>query len=314
MSFQSPALLLLLLAVPAGAFLYWVRQRRPPADAVRFTGVATLLAVLPPTAAWRRHIPAGIFALALIGLLLAVARPQRSVAVPVRTGSIMLVTDTSRSMLADDVEPTRLSAARTAAKRFLGRVPANVKVGLVGFSGAPNPVIAPTSDRGEIKGVLDSLIADGSTATGDALDAALSTLRPPGGRDRRPAAIVLLSDGKRTTGGDPVPVARRAKSLGVRVTTVALGNPGTALVIPGTASILPVPPDPETMREIARASGGRFFAVEDADRLNSVYESLGSRLTTRTEHREITAGFAGAGAVLLLLAGAASVRRFGIVP
>jgi Ca-activated chloride channel family protein len=275
--------------------------------------VATLIAVLPARAAWRRHVPAGLFALALIGLLLAVARPQRSVAVPVRTGSIMLVTDTSRSMLADDVDPSRLDAARTAAKRFLDRVPSNVKVGLVGFAAAPNPVIAPTGDRGEIKGVLDSLSADGSTATGDALDAALSTLRPPGGKDRRAAAIVLLSDGKRTTGGDPVAVAHRAKRLGVRVTTVALGDPGTELLVPGTSAIIPVPPDPETMREIARASGGRFFAVDDADRLNSVYEGLGTRLTTRTEHQEITAWFAGFGALLLLLAMAASVRRFAAV-
>jgi Ca-activated chloride channel family protein len=222
----------------------------------------------------------------------------------------MLVTDTSRSMLADDVEPSRLDAARTAAKRFLDRVPGNVKVGLVGFSGAPNPVIAPTGDRGEIKGVLDNLLADGSTATGDALDAALTTLRPPGSKDRVPSAIVLLSDGKRTSGRDPIAVAQQAKRVGVRVTTVALGDPGTALVVPGTSAIIPVPPDPETMREIARASGGRFFAVDDADRLNSVYEGLGSRLTSRTEHREITAWFAGLGAVLILVATAASVRRF----
>jgi Ca-activated chloride channel homolog len=313
MSFQSPVLLLALLALPVAGILYWLRQRRPPADAVRFPGVGTLIAVLPARAAWRRHVPAGLFALALIGLLLAVARPQRSVAVPVRTGSIMRVTDTSRSMLADDVDPSRLDAARTAAKRFLDRVPSNVKVGLVGFAAAPNPVIAPTSDRGEIKGVLDNLSADGSTATGDALDAALSTLRPPGGKDRRAAAIVLLSDGKRTTGGDPVAVAHRAKRLGVRVTTVALGDPGTELLVPGTSAIIPVPPDPETVREIARASGGRFFAVDDADRLNSVYEGLGTRLTSRTEHREITAWFAGFGALLLLLAMAASVRRFAAV-
>jgi Ca-activated chloride channel homolog len=314
MSFQSPVLLLLLLALPVAGVLYWLRQRRPPADAVRFTGVATLVAVMPRRAAWRRHVPAVLFALALVGLLLAVARPQRSVAVPVRSGSIMLVTDTSRSMLADDVEPSRLDAARTAAKRFLDRVPGKVKVGLVGFSAAPNPVIAPTSDRDEIKGVLDSLNADGSTATGDALDAALTTLRPPGSKGRLPAAIVLLSDGKRTSGRDPIAVAQRAKRVGVRVTTVALGDPGTALLVPGTSAIIPVPPDPETMRQIARASGGRFFAVDDADRLNSVYEGLGSRLSSRTEHREITAWFAGLGAVLILVATAASVRRFAGIP
>jgi Ca-activated chloride channel family protein len=313
MSFQNPVLLLGLLALPAGAVLYWLRQRRPPADAVRFTGVATLLAALPQKGRWRRHIPAALLGLALAGLLVAVARPQRSVAVPLRSGSIMLVTDTSRSMLADDVEPSRLEAARTAAKRFLSRVPGNVKVGLIGFSGVANPVIAPTDDRDEIKSVIDTLRADGSTATGDALDTALTTLRPRGARDRRPAAIVLLSDGKRTSGSDPIEVARRARQLGVRVTTVALGNPGTALLVPGTNSVIPVPPDPETMRQIARNSGGRFFAVDDADQLNSVYENLGTRLSSRTEHREITAGFAGGAAILLLAAVAASVRRFGVL-
>jgi Ca-activated chloride channel family protein len=98
------------------------------------------------------------------------------------------------------------------------------------------------------------------------------------------------------------------------VTTVALGDPGTALLVPGTSAIIPVPPDPETMRQIARASGGRFFAVDDADRLNSVYEGLGSRLSSRTGHREITAWFAGLGAVLILVATAASVRRFAGIP
>ncbi len=313
MSFQTPALLLLLLALPLGGVLYWRRQRRPPADAVRFPGVATLVSVLPRHAAWRRHIPAALLALALAGLVLAVARPQRSVAVPVRSGSIMLVTDTSRSMMADDVQPSRLDAARAAAKRFLARVPSNVKVGLVGFAGSPDPVIAPTSDHGEISQVLDDLTPDGSTATGDALEAALSTLRPPGDRSRVPAAIVLLSDGKRTIGRDPVAVAQQAKRERVSITTVALGNPGAALLVPGTSAVIPVPPDPATMREIAKTSGGRFFAVDDAGTLNSVYDGLGSRLSTRTEHREITAWFAALGAVMLLVALGASVRRFGIV-
>ena len=315
MTFQAPALLLLLLTVPLAGVVYWRRQARPPRDAVRFPGVATLQAVLPARAAWRRHLPAALFALALAGLLVALARPQRSVAVPVRQSSIVLVTDTSRSMLAEDVDPNRLDAARSAAHRFLDRVPRRTRVGLVGFSGFPSTVVAPTEDLDAIREQLDALEADGSTATGDALDAALRTLSGPGRRRPRGAgAIVLLSDGKRTVGRDPLAVASEARRLGVPVYTVALGKPGTSIVVPGTGVLLPVPPDPDSMRAIARRSGGRFFAVDDADRLSEVYERLGQGLGTRTEQRQVTAAFAGAGALLLLAAAALSVGRFGRLP
>ncbi len=309
MTFATPGLLLGLLALPLAVALYWRRQARPPRDAVRFPGVATLAAVMPARAAWRRHLPAALFALALAGLLVALARPQRSVAVPARQSSVVLVTDVSRSMLADDVDPSRLDAARRAARRFLDRVPEGTRVGLVAFSGSPHTVVAPTEDLDVVRDQLGELEADGATATGDALDAALGVVRP-GGRGRGAAAIVLLSDGKRTVGRDPVGAAHRARRLGVPVYTIALGERGTSIVVPGTGVVIPVPPDPESMRRIAAISGGRFFSVDDADRLNDVYERLGTSLGTRTERREITAAFAAAGALLLLGAAALSIGRF----
>jgi Ca-activated chloride channel homolog len=315
MSFQAPLLLLALLALPVAAVVYWRRQRRPPRDALRFPGVATLAGVLPARPAWRRHLPAALFALAVAGLLVAVARPQHSVAVPTRQASVVLVIDTSRSMLADDVEPSRLDAVRGAARRFLERVPSQTRVGLVAFSDAPHTVIAPTTDHGTVRDQIDGLEADGATATGEALATALETLRGRGQQSpRNLGAVILLSDGKRTIGRDPLEVARAARRLRVPVYTVALGEPGTSILVPGTNVVLPVPPDPEAMREVARTARGRFFAVDDADRLTTVYDRLGTRLGTRTEQRQITAAFAGAGALLLLLATALSVRRFGLLP
>ena len=316
MSFQAPALLLALLALPLAGAVYWRRQARPPRDAIRHPGVGTLAAVLPARSAWRRHLPALLFALALAGLLIALARPERTVAVATQQSTVVLVTDTSRSMLADDVRPSRLHAARDAAQRFLARVPERTRVGLIGFSGTPNVVIAPTEDLDVIRDHLDGLEADGSTATGDALDAALRMLRPEGDREpdagsEPPAAIVLLSDGKRTVGREPIEVAAQARRLRVPIYTVSLGKEGTSILVPGTGVLLPVPPDPHAMRRVAQISGGRFYAVEEAHRLSSIYEGLGTQLGSRTERRQVTAAFAGAGALLLVLSAGLSLRRFG---
>ena len=263
--------------------------------------------------AWRRHLPAGLFALALAALAVALARPERTVAVPLERASVMLVTDVSGSMQAEDVEPSRLEAAQQAALDFLDRVPDEVRVGAVAFSETPHTVDGPEGDRATVEELMEDLTAVGGTATGDALQQALELLgRREGSRERPPAAIVLLSDGKTTTGRDPVEVARDARRAKVPVYTVALGTPEGTIETPGGP--LSVPPDPETMRQIARASGGRSFTASDAEGLEAVYERLGSQVGTRAEEREITAGFAAGGLVLLLGAAGTSMRRFGRLP
>jgi Ca-activated chloride channel homolog len=252
-------------------------------------------------------------ALAVGALAVALARPERTVAVPVEQASVMLVTDASGSMEATDVRPTRLSAAVSAARKFLDKVPNATKVGLVAYSTAPHTAQAPTTDRDIIAATLDSLSADGGTATGDALVSALQALgRDPdsvnGPKKRRPpAAIILLSDGKAMGGRDPEEVAKVSGRLGVPIYTVALGTPDGVVASP-FGDVIPVPPDPDSLRRIARASGGEFYQVDDSDRLSSVYENLGSRLGTRERKREATAGFAGAGLVLLAVAGLLAVR------
>jgi Ca-activated chloride channel homolog len=309
MSFAAPVYLLALLVIPAGAALHVLAQRRRRRYAVRFPG-APLAAVAAATVSrGRRHIPATLLALSAAGLVLALARPQATVAVPVEQASVMLVTDTSRSMEATDVAPDRLDAARSAAERFLDKAPDELRVGAVAFSDSARVLQPPTVDHDQVRAALAGLVADGGTATGDGLDAALTALEDTNGRRRPPSAVVLLSDGKQTAGRDAVAVAQEARRAHVPVYTVALGTPDG--IVEGN---LPVPPDPEALRQIAQASGGQAFEASDGDQLESVYERLGSQLGTRKETREITAGFAAAG--LLLLGGAlvASVRRFGRLP
>jgi Ca-activated chloride channel homolog len=311
-SFASPLFLLSLAALPALAAAYAWARRRPGRYSARFPGVPVLGGVVAATPPWRRHLPAAVAAMALLALAVALARPHATVAVPVERAGVVLVTDASRSMLATDVEPSRMDAARNAAEAFIDGVPDELRVGAVGFSTTPRLVVPPTHDRQPVREHLASLDADGSTATGDALAEALRLLGPDEGR-RPPAAIVLLSDGKTTTGRDPVEVARHAADAGIPINTVALGTEeGTVQTDSG--GILPVPPDPETMVEIADTSGGESFDVEDADQLDAVYERLGSQIGTRPEEREITAGFAAGGMALLLAAAGLSMRARGRLP
>ena len=262
--------------------------------------------------AWRRHLPAAVFAAALAVLALALARPQATVAVPVEQASVLLVTDVSGSMNARDVEPTRLDAARGAALDFLHDVPDEVRVGAVAYSTVPHTLDRPGTDRSSVEDLIENLSADGGTATGDALEQALELLGPREGAKRTPAAIVLLSDGETTAGRDPVEVAAEARRARVPIYTVALGTSEGVIQTP--RGILPVPPDPETMREIAQRSGGRAFSADDAEGLDDVYDELGSRLATKREPREITAGFAAGGLVLLLLASGLALRSVGRLP
>ena len=312
MTFASPGFLAALALVPLVLLAYVAARRRARRYAVRFPGVPTLAPLLPRVSPWRRYVPLTFFLAALAALVLALARPHATVAVPHKQASVVLVTDVSRSMLATDVDPSRLEAARAAARRFLDQLPDEARVGAVAFSEEPHTIEPPTDDHDRIGAIIDSLSADGGTATGDGLAAALA-LVDGRGEKRTPAAIVLLSDGKATTGRDPLPVTRAARRAGVPIHTVALGTSSGVIQIPGVG-FLPVPPDPETMRRIAKISGGRAFQVDDADELGSIYENLGSRVATAKEHREVTAAFAAGGLVLLAAAASLGLRATARLP
>jgi Ca-activated chloride channel homolog len=316
-NFGSPAVLLSLFAIPVIIGIYALAQRRRRRYVVRFTAVPVLAGVMAAggVSRWRRHLPAALLLAALAALLVALAKPQTTVAVPVEKASVMLVTDQSGSMRADDVAPSRLAAAQQAARDFLDKVPKELQVGAVSFSDVPQSVSPPTTDRDDVRSLIDGLVADGGTAAGDALQSALDAVDDAGvgGKGRPPAAIILLSDGATTTGADPVEVAREAGKRDIPIYTVALGTPdGT--VPGGFGGSIPVPPDPETLRAISKASGGTAYTANDADQLSGVYENLGSRLGTKQEEREITAVFAGGGLILLLGAAFAGLRTTGRLP
>jgi Ca-activated chloride channel family protein len=317
-TFADPLLLLALLLVPAALVAHLASRRRAQRYAVRFPAVSTLVLAAGRTPAWRRHLPIGLLLAALAVLALALAKPQRTVAVPIERASIMLVTDHSRSMMAEDVDPTRLVAAKRAAQTFLDQLPAGVRVGVTTFADVPDGTQTPTRDHALVRRMVDAQIADGGTATGDALQVALETLeREPRGADgkRAPSAIVLLSDGTTTTGRDPVAVAEAARQLKVPIYTVALGTRNATVPNPGFGPpLLSVAPDPETLRRIAEASGGRAYSAQDDQQLSSIYQTLGSQLGTRDVKREVTAAFAVGGLVLLLGAAAASTRWAGRLP
>ena len=300
MSFQQPLLLLALLAVPLAIAAYWRSDRRRARRERAFAAPAVSASVLPQRPGWRRHVPPALGLIALAALLAALARPQVSIAVPSEQASIVLAIDHSGSMAATDVQPSRLEATVAAGERFLEEVPDKVRVGGVVFDHRAEAVQTPTRDRAALRAALrEKLRPSGGTATGDALATSLAMLQARGGRDgtRPPAAVVLLSDGKSTHGQDPLPVADRARELGIPVYTVALGT---------DAGTLPdgerVPPDVESLRQIAERSGGRAFTAEQADSLRQVYERLGSQMATEREDREVTAAFAG-GALVLLVGG-----------
>lgn len=317
MSFQSPLMLLALALVPLGLFAYIAFERRREQDAAAFATADLLPSAAPVRARWRRHVPMALYAGALTVLVVALARPQATFAVDKEQASIVLATDVSGSMQATDVAPNRLEAARAAAKSFVGDVPKAIRVGVIAFNQQPRELAAPTTDRPLLGRALDRLRPSGSTATGDALTAALRTLQRTAARDgseRPPAAVVLLSDGASVRGSDPLAAAREAKRLGIPVFTVALGTDQGTIPSPDGSGTEAVPPDRVALRQIAEISGGEAFSAIDGEELSAVYERLGSQIAKEPEPQEITAGFAGGALALLALGGLLSVRWFGRLP
>ena len=329
MSFEWPLALLGLLAVPLTLGLYIWAQRRRRAYAVRFTNLELLGSVVTGSPGWRRHLPPLLFLLALAALTVAIARPHVDVDVAKEEATVMLTLDSSGSMQATDVTPNRLDAARNAAKGFTNRLPEKFRLGLVTFSNVAQLLVPPTSDREPVRNGLDALQAEGGTAIGTALETALTGLQPVIEQDQRkreregrkrgrpPAVVVLLSDGYSTTGPEPLEIARRARELRVPVNTVALGTTNATVTLSdrlGTTRNVRVPPDRRTLRRIAEVTGGEYFGAADQERLQKIYDRLGSRIGFRQEEREITAAFAAGGLGLMLAGGLLSMMWFGRLP
>jgi len=318
MSFASPWWLLVLLAIPLLALLAHRLRGREENYAIRFPATGSLAKAAAESRSYWQFAPPVLILLGLTLLGISLGKPQRTVKVPIEGATVVLVIDHSGSMAATDVQPTRLEAAVKAADSFVEKTPEKARIGLVSYSDGPDLAIQPTRDRDAITTGLHALTPDGATATGSALQVALTMLQnqPKKNGARPPSAIVLLSDGRRTAGPDPLIVAREARALNVPVSTVALGSSDTTIPNPNNPALpaIPVPPDPETLAEIAAITGGRAFTAEDSGRLTSIYESLGSTLATRAEKRDMTEQFVAAGLLVLLLGALASVSFAGRVP
>jgi Ca-activated chloride channel homolog len=315
MNFVDPAVLIALIAIPLLIGWYLRQQRQRTTAAAAFSAPALSASVAPNRPRWRRHIPMLAFAVALAVLIVAAARPERTIAVPVDTGTIMLVNDTSGSMAATDVKPTRLAAAEKAANQFLHGVPASMRVGLIEFNTHVWLLQSPTTDHAQVSSALTQLRVTGGTAIGDALQTALHTIAsvPKEGGKQPPGAILLLSDGASDVGSDPITIAEQAASKHIPIYTVELGTQGgTVTEKRGNRTItVPVPPNPAQLAEIARVSHGQAFTAQDATGLDAIYQHLGAELGHKKVKHEMTASFAGGGLALLLLGGVASLAWFG---
>jgi Ca-activated chloride channel homolog len=318
-TFTWPLALVGLAVVPVLVALYIDRDRRRVALQAEFGNPDLLPNVVDREPGRLRYLPPLIMLVALVFLIVGVARPHATVSVPSEEATIVLALDVSRSMKATDVQPTRLDAARTAAKTFLDEIPEKFRVGVVSFATRAAVGVAPTGDRELVVTALDTLTPGEGTAIGDAVALSLRVGQPQEeGVEAPPRAIVVISDGARDGGQvEPTDAAQEAKRRGVPVYTVLVGTPNGTVeerLTGGYRRIIRVPPNPETLQQVAATSGGTFFEAPDTERLSEVYEELGSRLGTREQDREITDVFAAIAGALLLIAGTASAFLFRWVP
>jgi Ca-activated chloride channel family protein len=317
MTFLRPLALLGLVGIPILVAVYARHQADRRAAAAVFAAPHMTDSVTPNRPGFRRHLPLVAVLVALTALVVAAARPAHSVAESVRHASIMLATDVSSSMAAKDVAPNRLKAAARAAGSFAAKVPSSLSVGVIAFNQSPVLLQSPTTDRSQIRPQLDSLRPRGGTATGKAIALATRVINgtPKINGKRPPGAIVLLSDGKSTFGLNPITAAQAAKKLHIPIYTVALGTASGTIDVPNTngqgTHTETVPPSPETLGQIARASGGKAYTAASATHLSEIYKTLGYQLGHHKVKHELTSGFAGGALLLVALASFMSLRWFG---
>jgi len=342
MQFLWPEFLWLLLALPLLVLLYVWLLKRKKKMAVRYASLSIVKEAMGGQS-WKRHIPPALFLLAMAAMLIAAGRPQAVVTLPSNQQTIILAMDVSGSMRATDVQPNRLVAAQNAAKSFIADLPRHVKVGIVAFAGSAQVAQLPTVNREDLVTAIDRFQLQRATATGNAIVISLATLFPDqgielaamqgGGRERQrgfaidgerkekkdftpvapgsysSAAIIMLTDGQRTTGVDPLEAAKMASERGVRVYTVGIGTvDGETIGFEGWS--MRVRLDEETLKSIAQKTEAEYFYAGTAHDLKKVYETLSSKLTVEKKETEVSALFAMAAAALALLSAGLSLFWF----
>ena len=294
-SFIEPERLWWMLLIPVLLLLYFVLLRRKSARS-RTTGITNLDRVLPKQQAWKRHIAVGAAVLSLAALNVAFAKPSDQVDVPRDRATIVIALDVSRSMIAEDVKPNRLDAAKAGAKDFLGMLPPRFNVALVAFAGSASVVVAPTTDRGLVSRAIDNLQVAPSTAIGEgiysALDAmALAPPDPDHPDDPAPGAIVLLSDGFTNIGRKSATAAQAAKEKKIPVYTIAYGTEDGYVVDQGRRE--PVPVNHEELQRVADISGGKKYSADSLSSLKEVYATIAKSIGYVKVEQEVTEYYAG---------------------
>jgi Ca-activated chloride channel homolog len=342
MNFLWPHMLYLLALVPAlvGMYLWLLRRKR---TALPVTNLNLIKQALGAGPGWRRHVPPALLLLAIAVMFVAAARPVAQIKLPSQQETIILAMDVSGSMRAADVLPSRIVAAQTAAKAFINELPRHVRVGIVAFAGSAQLAQLPTLSREDLITAIDRFQLQRGTATGNGIMLSLATLFPDDGidigvltygrpaskglsldqqgkdekKEREPvppgsynsAAIIMLTDGQRTTGVDPMEAAKLAADRGVRVYTVGIGTvEGETIGAEGWS--MRVRLDAETLKQIATRTEAEYFYAGTAEDLKKVYEKLSSRITLETKETEISAIFAAIAAALAVLAAALSLWWF----
>ena len=312
-NFVAPLWFLLLVAVGLLTAGYVVAQRVRRKRVLRFTNLELLEKVAPKRERWSRHVPAAFLLAALALLTVALAGPTSEQRVPRNRATVMLVVDVSLSMKATDVKPSRLEAAQVAAKSFAEGLTPGINLGLISFAGSATVLVAPTTDRAAVTQSIDGLKLAQSTATGDALVAAMASIdsfgKVVGGAEGPPPArIVLMTDGKETVGTRKAfDAAEDAKKAGTPISTISFGTEDGVVDIEGRTQSVPV--DDDSMKEIAKISGGEFFKAASAEELRRVYDTLGEQIGYEKKQADaskpwlllgtMTAMFAAAAALLL---------------
>jgi Ca-activated chloride channel family protein len=338
LSFLAPSRLWLLILPVVLLAAYVVSQIRRRGYVVRFTNVDLLSSVAPKRPRWRRHLPAVGLLLGLGALSLSLAKPAVAQEVPEKRGVVVLAIDTSLSMQATDVAPSRLAAAQNAAHAFLDNVPKGVKVGLVGFDNGARLLVSPTDDIAAVSQAVDGLQLGEGTAIGeavfsslDAIDQALQ-VKPASGAASDGAAsssgdsstttdkskadagvIVLMSDGETTVGRSNDEAAAAAKQQGRKVYTIAVGTDGGTVTLPdGTSQ--PVPVNRDALQQLASETDGHYYPAYTSTELKQVYQDLGRSLTHEHKDKDVSAWFAGGAIGFLVLAAAGSLVWFSRLP
>lgn len=317
MSFLAPHRLWILIGIALLAGVYVLAQFRRRSYAVRFTNIDLLASVAPKRPGWRRHIPAAIYLIALASLVVAFARPATERRVPRERATIIMAIDTSLSMLATDVKPSRIEAAQAAAKEFAAILPPKINLGLVTFNGNASLKVAPTTDREAINRAIDNIQLGERTAIGEAIFTSLEAIASvPTGTDETPAPgrIVLMSDGETTWGRENAEGIAAAREAEIPVSTIAFGTDHGFITIPQEPNPIPVPVDRDALKEIARLTDGSFYSAATAQQLKNVYENIGSSVGYVIEPHEITDLVAAAALVTLFISGGLSLIWFSRLP